>query len=78
MCHSVGGKRLPGCWGKQRGKPANEEALRRVRGLEWKAGGGSSTAVLAMVREALALPEDQRSRLQELSGRAVRKALLLP
>jgi hypothetical protein len=27
-----------------RSKPANEEALRRVRGLEWKAGGGSSTA----------------------------------
>ena len=42
-----------------RGKPANEEALRRVRGLEWKSGGGSSTAVLAMVRDALALPEDQ-------------------
>ena len=42
-----------------RSKPANEEALRRVRGLEWKAGGGSSTAVLAMVRDALALPEAQ-------------------
>jgi ribonuclease D len=42
-----------------RSKPANEEALRRVRGLEWKSGGGASTAVLAMVRDALALPEDQ-------------------
>ena len=40
-----------------RGKPADEEALRRVRGLEWKSGGGSSTAVLALVRDALALPE---------------------
>ena len=26
----------------------------------------------------LALPEEQRARLQELSGRAVRKSLLLP
>ena len=42
-----------------RSKPANEEALRRVRGLEWKAGGGSSTAVLEIVRRALALPENQ-------------------
>ena len=42
-----------------RGKPASEEALRRVRGLEWKTGGGSSAAVLAMVRDALALPEAQ-------------------
>lgn len=41
-----------------RSKPVNEEALRRVRGLEWKAGGDASTAVLAMVREALALPEE--------------------
>jgi ribonuclease D len=40
-----------------RSKPANEEALRRVRGLEWKSGGGSSTAVLEMVRDALALPD---------------------
>src|SRR5512140_2513268 len=40
-----------------RGKPASEEALRRVRGLEWKSGGGSSTAVLALVRDALALPD---------------------
>jgi ribonuclease D len=42
-----------------RSRPADEEALRRVRGLEWKIGGGSSTAVLAAVREALALPEDR-------------------
>jgi len=42
-----------------RSKPANEEALRRVRGLEWKIGGEASTAVLAMVRDALALPEGQ-------------------
>src|SRR5512135_3736411 len=42
-----------------RGKPANEEALRRVRGLEWKSGCGSATAVLALVRDALALPDLQ-------------------
>ena len=42
-----------------RSKPANEEALRRVRGLEWKVGGGSSAVVLELVRAALALPEDQ-------------------
>jgi ribonuclease D len=42
-----------------RSKPANEDALRRVRGLEWKSGGGSSTAVLEIVRSALALPENQ-------------------
>lgn len=42
-----------------RSRPADEEALRRVRGLEWKIGGGSSTAVLAAVRGALALPEDR-------------------
>lgn len=42
-----------------RGKPANEEALRRVRGLEWKSGGGSATAVLSLVRDALALPDSQ-------------------
>jgi ribonuclease D len=30
-----------------------------VRGLEWKSGGGASTAVLAIVRDALALPEEQ-------------------
>ena len=42
-----------------RSKPADEEALRRVRGLEWKAGGTSSTAVLGIVRDALALPESQ-------------------
>ena len=39
--------------------PENDEALRRVRGLEWKAGGASSTAVLEVVREALALPDNQ-------------------
>jgi hypothetical protein len=32
----------------------------------------------ALQAGVLALPEDQRSRLQELSGRAVRKSLLLP
>ena len=42
-----------------RSRPANEESLRRVRGLEWKAGGASSMAVLEVVREALALPDDQ-------------------
>jgi ribonuclease D len=42
-----------------RSRPADEEALRRVRGLEWKVGGGASSAVLAAVREALALPEDR-------------------
>jgi hypothetical protein len=36
---------------------------------------GLRTAVKAGV---VALPEEQRARLQELSGRAVRKALLLP
>jgi len=42
-----------------RSRPADEEALRRVRGLEWKTGGASSTAVLAVIRGALALPEDR-------------------
>jgi ribonuclease D len=32
-----------------RSKPANEEALRRVRGLEWKVGGEASTAVAALL-----------------------------
>lgn len=41
-----------------RSKPADEEGLRRVRGLEWKIGGERSAAVLAMVRDALALPEE--------------------
>jgi len=41
-----------------RSRPADEEALRRVRGLEWKVGGSASVAVLAAVREALALPEE--------------------
>ena len=41
-----------------RSKPADEEGLRRVRGLEWKIGGDKSAAVLAMVRDALALPEE--------------------
>jgi ribonuclease D len=42
-----------------RSRPADEDALRRVRGLEWKVGGGTSAAVLAAVREALSLPEDR-------------------
>lgn len=42
-----------------RSRPSDEEALHRVRGLEGKMGGGSSSAVLAAVREALALPEGQ-------------------
>jgi ribonuclease D len=46
-----------------RSRPADEEALRRVRGLEWKVGGEASAAVLAAVREGLSLPED---RLPEL------------
>jgi ribonuclease D len=46
-----------------RSRPADEEALRRVRGLEWKVGGETSAAVLAAVREAQSLPED---RLPEL------------
>ena len=41
-----------------RSRPENEEALRRVRGLEWKAGSVSSAAVLETVREALATPRD--------------------
>jgi len=40
-------------------RPAKEDALQRVRGLEWKTGGASGAAVLEAVREALALPEDQ-------------------
>ena len=39
-----------------RSRPTNEEALRRVRGLEWKASGASGDAVLEAVRKALALP----------------------
>jgi ribonuclease D len=42
-----------------RSRAADEEALRRVRGLEWKAGSGTSTAVLEAVRHALSLPEDR-------------------
>ena len=42
-----------------RSRPANEEALRRVRGLELKAGGASSVAVLEAIRRALELPDDQ-------------------
>jgi len=42
-----------------RSRPNDEEALRRVRGLEWKVGGGSSAAVLDAVRHALSLPEDR-------------------
>jgi ribonuclease D len=40
-----------------RSQPSDEDALRRVRGLEWKVGGEASSAVLAVVRDALALPE---------------------
>jgi len=39
--------------------PANEEALRRVRGLEWKAGSAYSTAAMEVIHKALALPDDQ-------------------
>ncbi len=42
-----------------RSKPGTEEALHRVRGLQWKAGGEASSAVLAIVREALALSEGE-------------------
>lgn len=42
-----------------RSRAADEEALRRVRGLEWRAGGETSLAVLGVVREALALPEER-------------------
>ena len=45
--------------------PANEEALRRVRGLEWKVGGASFKAALEVIREALALPD---SRLPETAS----------
>ena len=41
-----------------RSRASDEEALGRVRGLEWKVGGETSRAVLAAVREALALPEE--------------------
>jgi ribonuclease D len=40
-----------------RSRAADEEGLRRVRGLEWKIGGDTSSAVLAAVRDALDLPE---------------------
>jgi ribonuclease D len=40
-----------------RSRAADEEGLRRVRGLEWKIGGDTSSAVLDAVRDALALPE---------------------
>ncbi len=46
-----------------RSRAVDEDALRRVRGLEWKVGGETSAAVLAAVREALSLPEE---RLPEL------------
>jgi ribonuclease D len=41
-----------------RSRPADEEALRRVRGLEWKVGGETSEIVLGLVRDALALPDE--------------------
>ncbi|MEW6719360.1 MAG: ribonuclease D [Thermodesulfobacteriota bacterium] len=42
-----------------RSRAADEEALRRVRGLEWKVGGETSAAVLDVVRDALALREER-------------------
>jgi antitoxin (DNA-binding transcriptional repressor) of toxin-antitoxin stability system len=65
--------------------PVPEEARVRLAGLlnEVKAGRPVVAADAQALREAVragvtALPEDQRARLQELSGRAVKKSLLLP
>jgi hypothetical protein len=61
-----------------------EERVRLARLLDdVKAGRPVRAADVETLRSAvkagaLALPEDQRGRLQELSGRAVRKSLLLP
>jgi hypothetical protein len=61
-----------------------EERVRLARLLgEVKAGRPVTAADAQALRDAVrtgvhALPEDQRTRLQELSGRAVRKSLLLP
>jgi hypothetical protein len=65
--------------------PVPEEQRVRLAGLlnDVKAGRSVAPADVQALREAVragvnALPEDQRARLQELSGRAVRKAQLLP
>jgi hypothetical protein len=65
--------------------PVPEAERVRLAGLmtEIKAGRPVSAEDLLALRTAvktgvLALPEEQRARLQELSGRAVRKSLLLP
>ena len=65
--------------------PVPEEQRVRLAGLlnDVKAGRDVAPADVQALREAVragvnALPEDQRARLQELSGRAVRKAQLLP
>jgi hypothetical protein len=65
--------------------PVSEEQRVRLAGLlnDVKAGREVAPADGQALREAVragvnALPEDQRARLQELSGRAVRKSLLLP
>jgi hypothetical protein len=65
--------------------PVPEEQRVRLASLlnEIKAGREVAAADGQALREAVragvnALPEDQRARLQELSGRAVRKSLLLP
>jgi len=65
--------------------PVPEEQRVRLAGLlnEVKAGRPVAPADRQALREAVragvnALPEEQRARLQELSGRAVRKSLLLP
>jgi len=69
-----------------RSRASDEEALGRVRGLEWRIGGETSRAVLAAVREALALPEDRlpqppppskpRGNGERASGAALMGALL--
>jgi hypothetical protein len=65
--------------------PVPEEERVRLASLlnEVKAGRPVVPADGQALREAVragvnALPEDQRARLQELSGRAVKKSLLLP
>ena len=65
--------------------PVPEEQRVRLASLlnEVKAGRPVVQADGQALREAVragvnALPEDQRARLQELSGRAVKKSLLLP
>jgi len=65
--------------------PVPEEERVRLAGLlnEVKAGRPVAPADAQALRDAVrtgvhALPEAERARLQELSGRAVRKSLLLP